>query len=40
MPNNCNECEHTKTCQSHFGGLGCEYQKEIARKERQHEEEG
>ena len=23
MPENCNECEYTKTCQSHYGGLGC-----------------
>lgn len=23
MPNNCKECEHYKTCKSHYGGLGC-----------------
>lgn len=29
MPKKCSECEHYKTCISHFGGLGCVWKKEI-----------
>lgn len=29
MPKNCNECEQNKSCQSHFGGIGCVHKKEI-----------
>lgn len=29
MPKNCTECEYTKTCKSHFGGLGCKHKEEI-----------
>ena len=24
-PKNCDECEHTKNCNSAFGGLGCKF---------------
>lgn len=24
-PRNCNECKHTKNCNSAYGGLGCKY---------------
>lgn len=30
IPNNCNECEYTKSCMSYYGGLGCNFNKEIA----------
>lgn len=39
MPNNCNECEHTKTCKSHFGGLGCKHNGEIAEKGKRNEKD-
>lgn len=29
MPNNCTECEYSKTCKSYYGAKGCEYEKEI-----------
>ena len=33
-PQNCTECDRTKTCQSHYGGLGCEYKEEIEKHDR------
>lgn len=32
IPENCNKCEHTKSCNSAYGGLGCRYEKEICAK--------
>lgn len=29
IPNNCTECEATKTCQRYYGARGCKYEKEI-----------
>lgn len=29
MPNNCNECPHTNTCQRYYGARGCAYHNEI-----------
>lgn len=37
MPNNCTECEHTKTCKSHYGGLGCKHKGEIEAEGRKQE---
>ena len=31
MPNNCNECEYTKTCQRYYGAKGCKFEREIAK---------
>lgn len=31
MPNNCNECEYTKTCQRYYGARGSRYEKEITK---------
>jgi hypothetical protein len=33
IPNNCNECPNTNTCNApHYGGSRCEYEKEIIEK--------
>ena len=33
IPENCNECEHTKGCKSaYYGGLGCHHEKAIYEK--------
>lgn len=29
MPNNCNECPYTNTCQRYYGAIGCEFEEEI-----------
>lgn len=28
-PKNCTECEHFKSCESYYGGAGCEFKKVI-----------
>ena len=35
MPENCNNCEYTKCCQSHYGGLGCKKWKEYMDKKQE-----
>ena len=30
LPRNCTECEYTKSCMSYYGGLACEYEKQIS----------
>ena len=37
MPKNCIECEKYKDCQSHFGGIGCDYREKIAEKAKEGE---
>lgn len=29
FPNNCTECEYSKTCKSYYGAKGCKHEKEI-----------
>lgn len=29
MPKNCNECEYHNSCNSYYGGEGCQREKEI-----------
>lgn len=30
LPKNCNECEYTNSCMGYYGGISCQYEKEIS----------
>lgn len=34
IPRNCTECEHYKTCNALFGGLGCKHKEEIVKNKK------